>query len=213
MKNSFSFSTIKLKELERYFQIDIQYSEKAFEEWFGFENTVAEEEKNFLNDLIQKHRLKLPTYGRKKLKAKFIIPILNKVDFFFGAIDDWYEVNIEHEFEHVILNGKADYVIAEGTRTPKKPYFFLQEFKPDNPDRDPEVQLIAQMITALAENEQDRIKGGFITEQQWRVAILEKKAHHTYQYYGSPVLAALVPEQLYQIYTNLKAVKAALQQL
>ena len=87
------------------------------------------------------------------------------------------------------------------------PYFFLQKFKPSKPTGDPEIQLLAQLLTALAINGKTLIKGGLIVGQLWHFAFLEKKGDQ-YFYYISPALDALIPEKLHQIYRNLQAVKA-----
>ena len=122
-------------------------------------------------------------------------------------LDDWYEINITYEFEEVILKGTADYLVATGSRVPQMPYFFLQKFKPSKPTGDPEIQLLAQLLTALAINGKTLIKGGLIVGQLWHFAFLEKKGDQ-YFYYISPALDALIPEKLHQIYRNLQAVKA-----
>ncbi len=207
-KPTFSFSKVSFKSLQKYFKIKIIYSEEVFDDWFGVDYIISDSDIRFLKKLISQHKLKLPSYMEEKLKAKFIIPILNRVDFFVEELDDWYEVALEHEFEEVILHGTVDYLVAKGSRFPETPYFFLQEFKPSQPKNDPEIQLIAQLTTALANNdEKTEIKGAYILGQLWRFAILQKTGEKTYNYFVSRPLDALVYEQLCQIYTNLQAVK------
>lgn len=206
-KPTIIYSSVTLEKLAKYFDFDIIYSDKKFKDWFGFKYNLLEEEKTMLDNLIQKHRLKLPAYLEEKLKVKFITPILNKVDFFTGELDDWYEMTIGHEFDNVVLSGATDYIVATGTKVPKIPYFFLQEFKPSKPSGDPEIQLLAQLITALAINQQNSIKGGYIVGQLWYFSILEKEGDK-YKYYVSRNFDALSFKKLYQIYNILQAVKS-----
>ncbi len=208
-KPKLTFYNIKVKDLQKYFEFEIIYEEEIFQDWFDFPYNLSEKEKVFLEALIQKHKLKLPSYSEEKLKMKFLSPILNKVDFYMGKIDDWYEVNLSHEFPNVLMSGVVDYAVAKGSKFPIKPYFFLQEFKPTFPDSDPELQLLAQMIVAVEENDMKSIKGGYIFGQSWRFAILKKaqSPQKGYLYYISPVLDSLVVSHLQQIYVSLQSVK------
>ena len=206
-KPTLSFSNVTLSKIEQYFDVEIIYSEAIFKGWFVYDYHLSNDDKEQLDKLIKKNRLKLHAYLEEKLKAKFIIPVLNLVEFHTGQLDDWYETVISYEFEHVILNGTADYLVASGSKVPKTPFFFLSKFKPTKPSNDPELQLLLQLIAALAINEANVIKGGFIISAQWFFASL-RKVENKYIYYVSPAFDALIPEKLYQIFTNLQAVKA-----
>ena len=206
-KLKLSFSKVTLKKLKEYFKIEINYSKKAFEEWFAFSYHFTEEEISYLKNLIDLHELKLHSYGEEKLKAKFISPILNKVNFYVGELDDWYKIYLSSDFEEVTLSETVDYMIAKGTKEPEIPYFFLQEFKPSTPDIDPEIQLLAQMIVALKLNQTNKMKGAYIIGQLWLFALLNKKENGGYQYFISRPFEALNLEKLKLIYKNLQAIK------
>lgn len=202
-----SFSNATLKKLKVFFDIDLRLEEMVFEKWFSFSYSISTEEKKTLDQLIQTHRLKLPLYQEEKLKAKFISPVLNLVQFYSGELDDWYETEMSHEFDHVILKGITGFLVAKGTDIPEIPYFYLQEFKYSLPDKDPKYQLLAEMIAAIGQNNSSEIKGCYVIGQLWYFTLL-KKVDHTYHYYISPSFDALVPEKLQHIFSNLQAVKA-----
>lgn len=202
-----SFSSATFKKIREYFDVQVKYSEIDFRDWFSFSYDLSKAEQTYLDDLIRKHRLKLPAYLEEKLKAKFIIPILNLVDFYTSELDDWYEVELYQAFEHVILKGNVDFLVAQGSEIPEVPYFFIQEFKYSFPDKDPKYQLLAEMIAALAQNPSDEMKGCFIVGPLWYFTRLIK-VDNQYEYFISPGFDALSNEDLYQIYSNLQAVKA-----
>lgn len=206
-QNSISFSNATLKKLEQYFKIEIEYREDVFADWFGFEYAISEREAETLTALQSKHRLKLPAYSEEKLKAKFIAAILNLVDFYVGQLDDWYEVELRYDFESLTLNGLVDYLVAKGSDLPKIPFFFLQEFKYTFPDKDPRHQLLAQMIVAIALNQEEKMRGGFVVGSLWYFALLQKEGE-LYRYYISPSFDALSQKGMFQIFTYLQAVKA-----
>ena len=150
---SYNFSNIKFSDLENLVQIKPQYNEGQFDEWFNYQYEINEAENNFFEKLIEKHILLLNSYFEDTLKAKFIIPILNLVDFNAEYLHDWYHASLSGEINGVEIKGFTDYMVASGTRDPRKPYFFIQEFKPSIPDKDPEVQLLAEMLVTIEKNQ------------------------------------------------------------
>ncbi|TAG40164.1 MAG: hypothetical protein EAZ31_08635, partial [Cytophagia bacterium] len=87
------------------------------------------------------------------------------------------------------------------------PYFFIQEFKPSIPDKDPEVQLLAEMLVTIEKNKTNILRGGYIIGQIWKFVILEKIGENQYQYFVSKIFDSLDLEDLTQIYIILQAVK------
>ena len=206
-KQTLSFSNATLKKLKTFFDIEVKLDQDIFKEWFNFEYKISGDSIRILDELINTHRSKLAFYQEEKLKAKFIIPILNLVYFYTDKLDDWYEMEMSYEFDHVILKGVTDFLVAKGTDIPETPFFFLQEFKYTYPDKDPKYQLLAEMIAALEQNPADSMKGCFVVGAQWFFTLLQKK-DSKYYYYISQPFEALIHEKLYQIFINLQAVKA-----
>jgi hypothetical protein len=160
-----------------------------------------------LEKLIQKHRRRLPLYSEEKLKMKFLSPILNQVDFLTNDFQDWYDSTISGFVNGVELKGFADMMVAKGIYEPEKPYFFIQEFKPSKPDRDPEVQLLAEMLVAIEKNNSTILRGSYIIGRNWYFVILEKIGENSYEYFVSKQFDSLELDALKQIYINLQAVK------
>ena len=76
--------------------------------------------------------------------------------------------------EKVNFNGFCDFYVASGFKTPEKPYFFIQEYKPSQNGGDPEPQLVAELISAIEINDWKEIKGCLIVGAIWNFVILEK---------------------------------------
>jgi hypothetical protein len=98
-------------------------------------------------------------------------------------------------------------MVATGIDQAKKPYFFIQEFKPSLPDRNPEVQLLAELLIAMEKNKTTIMRGGYIIGQFWKFIILEKIGENQFEYFVSPAFDALKLPDLTQIYVILQAVK------
>jgi hypothetical protein len=205
--DSYSFSNITFTELQSIVDIHPKLNDEKFTEWFGFSYNFSELEDVFLENLIKKHRLWLPSYQEDTLKVKFIGAILNQVDFSTDKVHDWYHASLSGFVNGIKLSGFADYMVAKGEIEPQKPYFFIQEFKPSIPDRNPEIQLLAEMLVAIEKNQAKILHGGYIIGRNWIFVILEKVGENSFQYFVSKQFDALELPDLKQIYVNLKAIK------
>ncbi len=204
---SYNFSTIKFSELEKIISLKSKRNFSKFEDWFSYDYSMSELESTFLENLIDKHFLLLPSYFEDTLKIKFIGPILNQVDFSAEYLHDWYHASLSGMLNGVEIKGFADYMVATGTREPNKPYFFIQEFKPSIPDKDPEVQLLAEMLVTIEKNQTIMMRGGYIIGQLWKFVILEKIGENQFEYFVSKSFDSLDLPDLKQIYVILQAVK------
>ncbi len=204
---SYNFSTIKFSQLEEIVNLKTIDNDQKFDDWFGTAYDLSDDEIMFLTKLIKKHKTRMAAYMEEDLKMKFLSPILNLVEFMTETQNDWYDVALSGIVNGVEIKGFVDIMIAEGTKTPRKPYFFIQEFKPSIPDKDPETQLLAEMLVTIEKNQTNIMRGGYIIGQLWKFVILEKIAENKFQYFVSPAFDALKLPDLKQIYVILQAVK------
>ena len=203
---TFRFATIE--QLMEVVDIERMIDDSKLEEWLNYKYEINKDEKYFLNELIDTHRNLLHTYNEISLTAKFIAPVLNKVKFYNKKIKDWYGYKIEGKLNGYTFKGEPDYIIATGISYPKKPYFFLQEYKRAiNPTGNPEYQVVAEMLIAMTLNNTNIIRGSYIVGRTWNFLVLEKLENEKYKYYVSKAYDCLDFEHLKQIYINLQAVK------
>jgi hypothetical protein len=204
---SYNFSTIKYSTLEEIVNLKIIDKNLKFEDWFKTPYKIKASETVFLKNLIQKHTTRIAFYMEEDLKAKFIIPILNLVDFMVAPVSDWYAGMLVGMVNGVEIKGFADFMVATGIDQAKKPYFFIQEFKPSVPDRNPEVQLLAELLIAIEKNKTNIMRGGYIIGRNWSFVILEKTGENQFEYAVSKQFDSLDLPDLKQIYVILQAVK------
>ena len=204
---SYNFSNVRYSQLEEIVDISIGKKLSKFDEWFETPYQIKEQDVIFFNNLIEKHRTRMSFYMEEDLKAKFIIPILNLVDFVVAPVSDWYDATLSGTLNGVEFRGFADFMVATGTDQAKKPYFFIQEFKPSAPDKNPEIQLLAELLVATEKNKTTIMRGGYIIGQYWKFVILEKIVENKFEYVVSKSFDSLDLEDLKQIYVILQAVK------
>lgn len=209
----YQYSKIKDIDLETLFSIEKNIEDKnAFDQWFSYEHVFLDDELLFFHKLIEKNSALISDYTEEDLKANFLIPLINKVDFFLldKRIRGFYEDKLSYKTERFILTGKADFVVSKGLLKSKRPYFFLQEFKRGEEFSNPRPQLLAELITAIELNEVSAMKGAYVIGAIWNFVILEKLAEDKYQYFISMNFDSTKREDLKTIYKNLLFIKSRL---
>jgi hypothetical protein len=208
---TYSFSKIRDIDLEELLDIKrVFHQNEIFSSWFqGAEKIELNEAETVLKKLLEKEGEFLFRYLEDDLKAKFIIPILNLVDFSIleYEVRDFYEQPLRYETDKFIFNGTTDFVVAKGRRRATKPYFFIQEFKQGKEFSDPEPQLLAEMIAGLELSNVLEFKGAFIVGAIWNFVILKKLGEDKYQYFVSQNFDSTKIEDLTSIYRNLVFIK------
>ncbi len=205
----YTFSKIEHKDLRQLFNIERVFDHAMFDSWFNFDMPLKDEDIVFLKELLAQEIHLMRIYNEEDLKAHFIVPILNKVNFksLKHKIRDFYEETLTYETKNFILRGVTDFVVAKGLEYPEKPYFFIQEFKKGHQYSNPEPQLLAELISAVELNDVERMRGAFIIGENWNFVILDKQAQDTYQYVISHTFNATSIGDLECIYKNLLFVK------
>ena len=203
-----SFSTVKLKNLTELVSIEPILDDNAFSKWFNYAYEITEEELIFLSRLLADRRLIIGGFSEEELKAKFIIPLLNRVNFQVGTLSDWYERPLKAVIKDTELGGKTDFLVASGLKEPEQPYFFIQEFKPSETKSSPQDQLLAELLVALQLNQKDETVGAYVIGEHWRFMLLKKIGEDNYQYFLSTGYNCLIKENLSQLYISLQGIKA-----
>lgn len=207
---TYCFSQISFSDLKHIVEIKPKLNYDKFNDWFNDKNIISSNEDiTFLKKLIDKNIFYMENYKEEDLKVKFITPILNRIDFINinKEIRDFYNESLCYKTEQFILNGETDFVVAKGHFFPEQPYFFIQEFKRSKAAKDPEPQLLAELISAIELNNFTVIKGAFIIGIIWHFVILEKVGNNKYQYFISKSYDSTDLEKLQGIYKNLLYIK------
>lgn len=137
------------EDVEEVFGIERVKEIPVLTNWLAVEQTATSLPANF-----EKLRLSLAEnvemWNEDELKMMFIALFL--AEFNFNNLPH-YKIFTQRYFslqtEKAEANGKVEWLIATGKQTPKKPFFFLQEYKPErNSGNDPLGQLLIAMVEA-----------------------------------------------------------------
>ncbi len=206
---SYSFSKTSYEKLKELVDVEKEFNNDVFSDWFNSDIKLNDNVEPFLVELLAEEALVLNDYNEEDLKMYFLSQIFNHIKFKImdKKVRFFSEENLSYETDKFILNGSPDFFIARGIVKPQKPYFFIQEFKQEKGSTDPEYQLLAELICGAELNDWRFIKGAFIKGVQWRFMILERFEKHKYQYFVSPSFDSSKIDDLKKIYKNLIYIK------
>ena len=205
-----SFSNISYHQLTSLVAIREEVDDSQFNEWLIHDPVTDEDTNGFLLSLSSRHRKNIDGYSEEEVKAKLIIPILNRIDFTVGPYTDWYERPLAATIGGVEIAGVVDYLVARGEKEPITPYFFIQEFKPQYPNRSPEVQLVTEMLVAMTLSmESSELRGAYVHGSVWKFVLL-RRVDGGYVYFVSPILDLFRMPDAKSIYVALTKIREQL---
>lgn len=181
----------------------------ALQTWLSVVNTDA------LTERFEKLRLSIRKniehWNEDELKMMFIAPFL--LEFDFDNLPH-YRVFTQRMFTlqtpTVEASGKVEWFISTGKQTPRKPFFFLQEYKPEkNSGNDPLGQLLIAMVDAQIMNKtpEKLIYGCYTLGRFWFFVVLLGK-----EYGVSRAYDATQTDDLTDMVAILKKVKVYIHQ-
>ena len=148
-------------------------------EWLAFDYTVSEYQKHFLTDLQEALLIGVDDWNEIELENKFISPLIVLAKFDNRKMSYFMERELSVTLNDYELSGKVDGMIATGFRSPKKPYFCMNEYKRESdPTGDPRGQALIAMLAAQHLNDLGNIVFGcYIVGKSWRFMVLDKKEY------------------------------------
>ena len=130
-----------------------------------------------LEDMRQFAFESIDSWNEDEYKFMFISPFFKLVN--LKSVN--YKVftqrpmSVKYDNDQKTTDGLVDFMLAKGIQTPKKPHFFLHEYKPEKRrDNDPLGQLLIAMVAAQKLNLDDKpIYGIYVNGRNWFFVALE----------------------------------------
>lgn len=175
------------EEVQDAFGIKRIKNHETLQEWLAVENTQA------LHPNIERLRLTLEdyieTWNEDELKMMFIAPLLVEINF---NNSPHYKVFTRRLFslktETVEASGKVEWLVSTGEQIPKKPFFFIQEYKPEKfSGNDPLGQLLIAMVDAQLLNQAPEkiLFGCYTLGRFWFFVILKEEEYSVSRAYDA----------------------------
>jgi hypothetical protein len=146
-------------------------------------------------------------WNEVELENKLISPII----VFAGIENKKFTYFLERELSAIIqdyeISGKVDGMIATGYRSPKMPYFCLNEYKRQtDPNGDPRGQVLIAMLAAQHLNDNQKpIFGCYVIGRNWYFLALVGKEYAISKDYSC------VDDEIFDIYRILKGLRVQIE--
>lgn len=203
------FSKWTIEEVEETFQLKEVEQSQWLDAWQQVEISLTPPEEDGLRELGDRLRHHVLDWNEEELKIKFIGPLMLLVNYEHPGYQTFFERRLSVKINHETLAGIVDCIIARGKRSPKRPYFCLQEYKPHrHKTTDPWGQVLAAMVAAQKLNQHDSpVYGAYVMGRNWFFVVLHGATHA-----ASLAYDATKAEELRQIFTMLKFIKQLIEQ-
>jgi len=169
------FSKWTIEEVENRFQIIPVSKSNTLDKWLSETYAHSQEEEKLLDELCEKLKDRVWDWSEEELKVCFIGLLLYMTDFDQENYRSFLEREISVLYEKEILAGTVDFIVAQGRRSPMKPFFFINEYKKEQePPNDPLGQLMIAMFAAQQlNNDNNPVYGAYIMGRHWYFVVLE----------------------------------------
>jgi hypothetical protein len=169
-----SFSKWTIEDVEETFQLVLQKDHEQLTAWIIPHQDTSREEEQQLIQLRDKLLDHVWDWNEEELKVYFIIPLLNLVNFEQEYYKPFLDRELSMTFHDETISGRVDFLVASGKRSPKRPFFFIHEYKKERDSSDdPLGQLLIAMVTAQhLNNDGHPVYGTYIMGRYWHFVIL-----------------------------------------
>ncbi len=223
IKHTFQFSSFTESKVKQVFQLKEDLKSNLLHDWFKHAGqiNITERELEGMERLLAKLRLYVRGWNEDELKVKFIVPLIELVNFddYDLEVTSFTERSLSVTIKNSEIKGVVDLMVATGVHAPEHPFFFIHEYKKEQESSGDAVgQLLATMFVAQELNKKPRPFSLFETKQRifehvpvygvyvigrfWFFVRLSGQTYHI-----SNAFDSVKKEDLLEIYKLLKAQK------
>lgn len=136
---------------------------------------ISDKEREQLTKLSQRFNKYYKNWNEDELKMQFIAPLLLVVDYYLENYLPFSQRYMSAIVSNWELAGRVDWMLSKGKQMPRKPYFFLHEYKREiSPDGDPQGQLLAELFAAQHLNQDNfPVYGCYVVGKDWTFMVLK----------------------------------------
>ena len=161
--------TFSIEELDHLPLLDEWLSAKFIpDEWA---NRTLEERRLALNRFYR-------SWNEDELKFQFIAQVVVLAQLRGKTYNTFSQRGLSSVVNGILLQGRPEVMIATGQEDPKKPYFFIHEYKPTKQTGDPLGQVLSAMLAAQNLNADEKpIFGCFVIGNTWQFLVLDSNTY------------------------------------
>jgi hypothetical protein len=172
------------------------------------ENHSSRKELENLKELIKKY---INSWNEDEYKFMFISRFIGLADYNSENYKVFTQrpLSIKYDNDTKTTEGLVEFMLAKGLQIPRKPHFFLHEYKPEKRrDNDPLGQLLIAMVAAQKLNQDDKpIYGIYVNGRNWFIVVLDDKTYSV----SNPYVAT--DEDIYDLFAVLLYIKELMEEI
>jgi hypothetical protein len=199
-----SFDSFNTDELEELFKIKRAFNLPEMQQWIDAEHTITDDYKI----RIKRHQALLvkmaDAWNEDELKFFFIGPFIAEAELHTELYKPFTQRNMTIKLPELELNGKVEFMLAKGRVMPRKPFFFLHEYKQERRrETDPLAQVLLAMLAARIENQHDFDDYGcYVVGRNWFFVLFKGDVYEV-----SESFDATKEDDLFRIFMMIREVK------
>ncbi len=168
-------------------------------EWLSAQTTPDAMEITFLEGKRKLLSRFFRYWNEDELKFRFIAQVVELASLIGENYNTFTQRKLEAVVNGITLQGRPELMVATGQEDPKKPYFFIHEYKPSKRADEPLGQVLAAMVAAKFHNGDELpVIGCFVLGYIWQFLVLENNT-----YTVSRPFNAIDEKDLHRIYSAL----------
>ncbi len=198
-----SFDDWTAEDIRDTFNIKQTLPTSYLKEWLAAEHAPNAQQITFLESKRALLERFYRTWNEDELKFRFISQVVELTELIGKGYNTFTQRPLSAVVNTIRLQGRPELMVASGEDTPKKPYFFIHEYKPSRKSEDPLGQLLAAMLAAQTHNADDfPVLGCFVIGALWQFVVLEQNAYSLSNTYDANKM-----DDLLAIYSALRQAK------
>ena len=166
------------QEVREVFNIKEVNNLPLLDEWLSFvtvPNAIATQIMNEKRLLLRRF---FRTWNEDELKFRFIAQIVELASLIGDTYNTFTQRSLSVVVNGVSLQGRPELMVATGQEDPKKPYFFIHEYKPSKRADEPLGQVLSAMVAAQALNNDGLpLLGCFVIGAIWQFLVLDNNTY------------------------------------
>ncbi|MCP4400492.1 MAG: hypothetical protein GY801_24715 [bacterium] len=203
------FSKWTVEEVEDTFQLVLHKENPVLKNWLSAVSESSQEDTQFLEQLQAPLLDHAWDWNEEELKIKFIGPLLSRVNFDQERYQSFWNREISVMYQDEKLAGTVDFVVAQGKHSPKRPYFFINEYKKQfDTSNDPFGQVLIAMVASQKINDVNNpVYGAYVMGRHWYFVVLDGREYAVSLTYDA------TKDELFEIWGILNTAKTRIEQL
>ncbi len=166
-----NFDSFNTDELETLFNIRRVKKLPVLDQWLAANAPIPDDYVARLERLQNLLTEYADVWNEDELKLFFIGPFINEAELYSDRYKPFTQrpMSISLPEQDIEMVGKVEFMLAQGRVTPKKPFFFLHEYKQERRrETDPLAQVLIAMLAARQYNEHNHADYGcYVVGRYW----------------------------------------------